>query len=76
MVPAGLLTVDEGVTFTAELWRWTAREESDDAGAWSFVTLPPDLAINTVWTFLISVVVLIIGQSVFRRLEGRFAQDL
>ena len=38
--------------------------------------LPPDLAINTLWTFLISVVVLIIGQSVFRRLEGRFAQDL
>jgi ABC-2 type transport system permease protein len=38
--------------------------------------LPPDLAINTLWTFLISVTVLIIGQSVFRRLEGRFAQDL
>ncbi|WJL95080.1 ABC transporter permease [Microbacterium sp. ET2] len=38
--------------------------------------LPPDLAINTLWTFLISAVVLIVGQSVFRRLEGRFAQDL
>ena len=36
--------MDEGVTFTAELWRWTAREESADAGAWSFVTLPLDLA--------------------------------
>ena len=36
--------MDEGVTFTAELWRWTAREESTDAGAWSFVTLPLDLA--------------------------------
>ena len=36
--------MDEGVTFTAELWRWTAREESGDGGAWSFVTLPLDLA--------------------------------
>jgi hypothetical protein len=36
--------VDEGVTFTAVLWRWTAREESADSGAWCFVTLPPDLA--------------------------------
>jgi hypothetical protein len=34
--------VDEGVTFTAELWRWTARKESIDA--WCFVTLPVDLA--------------------------------
>lgn len=38
--------------------------------------LPPDLAINTLSTFLIAVVVLLIGQAVFRRLEGRFAQDL
>ena len=36
--------MDEGVTFTAELWRWTARKESADTGAWCFVTLPPDLA--------------------------------
>ena len=36
--------MDEGVTFTAELWRWTARKESTDAGAWCFVTLPVDLA--------------------------------
>ena len=34
----------EGVTFTAELWRWTARKDSADAGAWCFVTLPVDLA--------------------------------
>ena len=38
--------------------------------------LPPDLAINTLWTFLIATAVLLVGQSVFRRLEGRFAQDL
>ncbi|HEU4337270.1 MAG TPA: DUF1905 domain-containing protein [Nocardioides sp.] len=36
--------MDDGVTFTAELWRWTARKESADTGAWCFVTLPPDLA--------------------------------
>ncbi|WP_438353564.1 ABC transporter permease [Microbacterium sp. CJ88] len=38
--------------------------------------LPPDLALNTVWAFVISIVVLLAGQAVFRRLEGRFAQDL
>ena len=36
--------MDEGVTFTAELWRWTARKETADSGAWCFVTLPADLA--------------------------------
>ncbi|WP_226532605.1 ABC transporter permease [Microbacterium paraoxydans] len=38
--------------------------------------LPPDLAWNTLWTFLIAVGTLLVGQFVFRRLEGRFAQDL
>ena len=38
--------------------------------------LPPNLAWNTLWTFLIAVATLLIGQLVFRRLEGRFAQDL
>jgi ABC-2 type transport system permease protein len=32
--------------------------------------------VNTLWTALIVVAVLLIGQAVFRRLEGRFAQDL
>jgi Domain of unknown function (DUF1905) len=36
--------VHEGVTFTAELWRWTARREAADSGSWCFVTLPLDLA--------------------------------
>ena len=31
-------------TFTAPLWRWTARDESSDTGAWCFVTLPPEVA--------------------------------
>ena len=30
-------------TFTAPLWRWTARKESSDGGSWCFVTLPPDV---------------------------------
>lgn len=30
-------------TFTAPLWRWTARPESSDTGAWCFVTLPPEV---------------------------------
>ena len=37
---------------------------------------PPDLAMNTLWAFLIALAVFFIGQVVFRRLEGRFAQDL
>jgi len=38
--------------------------------------VPPMLGINTLWTFLIVIVTVAVGQSVFRRLEGRFAQDL
>jgi ABC-2 type transport system permease protein len=50
-------------------------------GFWHPVTtsdlpLPPDLGMNTLWTFLIAVASIVIGQMVFRRLEGRFAQDL
>ena len=42
----------------------------------SVMELPPGLGWNTLWTFLIAVATLLIGQLVFRRLEGRFAQDL
>lgn len=42
----------------------------------AMMDLPPELAWNTLWTFLIAVGTLLIGQMVFRRLEGRFAQDL
>lgn len=38
--------------------------------------LPPGLGWNTLWTFLIAVATLLFGQFVFRRLEGKFAQDL
>ncbi|MDR2999094.1 MAG: ABC transporter permease [Microbacterium sp.] len=40
------------------------------------IPVPPDLGWNTLWTLLISVITLLLGQLVFRRLEGRFAQDL
>ena len=34
----------ESWTFTAPLWRWSAKAESADPGSWSFVTLPHDIA--------------------------------
>ncbi|MBS1906024.1 MAG: ABC transporter permease [Actinobacteria bacterium] len=40
------------------------------------IPIPPGLGWNTLWTFLIAVATVLIGQMVFRRLEGRFAQDL
>jgi Domain of unknown function (DUF1905) len=36
--------VSETWTFTAPLWRWSAKQEGADPGAWSFVTLPVDVA--------------------------------
>jgi ABC-2 type transport system permease protein len=36
----------------------------------------PDLWLFSVIAFATSIVVLIVGQFIFRRLEGRFAQDL
>jgi len=38
--------------------------------------LPPDLMLRAALALGISIVVLLLGQLVFRRLEGRFAQDL
>jgi hypothetical protein len=36
----------DSYTFTTPVWRWKAREESRsaDSGAWSFVTLPLEVA--------------------------------
>ena len=36
----------------------------------------PELGLGTVWAFVIALATILIGQLVFRRLEGRFAQDL
>lgn len=71
--------ITQGVElFHFAFWRpvteGTARA-ADQAGQ-AMVGLPPMLAWNTLWTFLIAVATLLVGQVVFRRLEGRFAQDL
>ncbi|WP_417508296.1 ABC transporter permease [Microbacterium sp.] len=55
---------------------WRPATEGMTTAAQPLVELPPNLAWNTLSTFLIAVVTLLIGQLVFRRLEGRFAQDL
>ncbi len=34
---------EDRFTFTAPLWRWSARHESADPSAWCFVTLPPEI---------------------------------
>ncbi len=31
---------DETLTFTAPLWRWSAREGTSEPGSWCFVTVP------------------------------------
>ncbi len=36
----------------------------------------PDMLTNTLWAFVIALAVFALGQLVFRKLEGRFAQDL
>lgn len=59
----------------------TAAVELFHFGIWyplgpSNATLPPDMWLYSGFALLISAVLLVIGQLVFRRLEGRFAQDL
>jgi hypothetical protein len=36
--------VTESFTFTAPLWRWTARQETADPSAWCFVTVPAEVS--------------------------------
>lgn len=67
------------ITQAVELFHfafWRPITEESHPGRMSALPLPPDLALNTLWAFLIAVAALIIGQAIFRRLEGRFAQDL
>lgn len=64
--------------FHFALWR-PATENIVGAGDYSglpMMPIPPGLGWNTLWAFGIAVAALLIGQLVFRRLEGRFAQDL
>ena len=59
--------------FHAAFWAPTAAVQAAPGGA----RLPEDLM--TLWLpigLLISLVILVLGQTVFRRLEGRFAQEL
>ncbi|MGX1701258.1 ABC transporter permease [Microbacterium sp. NPDC055357] len=67
------------ITQSVELYHfafWRPITENTHPDAMSALPIPPDLALDTLWTFLIAIVTLWIGQAVFRRLEGRFAQDL
>lgn len=67
------------ITQAVELFHygfWRAVTEGTDPGRLGEFPIPPDLAINTLWALLISLATIMIGQWVFRSLEGRFAQDL
>lgn len=67
------------ITQAVELYHyafWRPITEATSGARMATLPLPSDLMINTLWTFLIAIFFLLVGQSVFRRLEGRFAQDL
>lgn len=71
--------ITQGVElFHYAFWRPASQAMMDTAGyaGDALTTVPPGLGINTLWTALIAVATLLIGQLVFRRLEGKFAQDL
>lgn len=71
--------ITQGVElFHYAFWRPATANLVDSPGyiGDAMTPVPPDLAINTLWTAVIAVATLLIGQLVFRRLEGRFAQDL
>lgn len=80
LVDAYLLNpITQGVElFHLGFWR-PATEEMVRSAAYAGDALPqfpPNLAINTLWTAVIALGTLLIGQFVFRRLEGKFAQNL
>lgn len=58
--------------FHHAFWEPVSRAGIADRG----IPLHPDLGWLTLWAFVISLATILIGQAVFRRLEGRFAQDL
>ncbi len=71
--------ITQGVElFHYAFWRPASQgvvDSADYAGE-ALTPIPPDLLINTLWTALIAIATLLLGQLVFRRLEGKFAQDL
>ena len=58
--------------FHYAFWQPVTIEQIEARG----LELPPDLALGTLWALLIAVGTILVGQFVFRRLEGKFAQDL
>jgi len=58
--------------FHYAFWEPVSRGRISELG----IPLHPDLGWLTLWASLISLATILIGQAVFRRLEGRFAQDL
>lgn len=71
--------ITQGVElFHYAFWRPATEDLVSAAGFTGdqMMAIPPGLGWNTLWTFVIAVGTLLIGQLVFRRLEGRFAQDL
>lgn len=71
--------ITQGVElFHFAFWR-PATENMVSASSYvgeQMMALPPALGWNTLWGFLIAAATLLFGQFVFRRMEGRFAQDL
>ncbi|MBN8423815.1 ABC transporter permease [Microbacterium esteraromaticum] len=80
LVEAYLLNpITQGVQlFHYAFWRPATQSLVDAPGyvGDALIPLSPHLGMNTLWTALIAVATLLIGQLVFRRLEGKFAQDL
>ena len=64
------------ITQAVELFHYAFWYPITTPAAATDIALPPMLGINTLWTFLIVLATVVIGQTVFRRLEGRFAQAL
>ncbi|WP_230206455.1 ABC transporter permease [Microbacterium gorillae] len=57
-------------------WYTVTDESLSDSPVIAANPVQPHLAIDTLWAFLICAVVFALGQIVFRRMEGRFAQEL
>jgi ABC-2 type transport system permease protein len=71
--------ITQGVElFHYAFWRPASQGIVEAAGylGEALTPIPPGLAINTLWTALIAPGTMLLGQFVFRRLEGKFAQDL
>jgi ABC-2 type transport system permease protein len=71
--------ITQGVElFHYAFWRPASQGIVEAAGylGEALTPIPPGLAINTLWTALIATGTMLLGQFVFRRLEGKFAQDL